>query len=658
MTVTAAGAHDVGPADLLAAYGRSVDRLEVSAGHRAQRRHAARCFLERHGDLAAWMGRPTSARLIDLHRLKAWPFFTWLVLEGRIHPDLELLLSKPGGVDLPACWTAVHREDVDRLQEIAQRLRWSRNWSRQVIRHTAPVLCLWLGKAPRELSDEDFDQAAAEAGRLAVRDSTRLRFVKRCLAFRQLCFQAGTLQRPPRDPRPPALSPAEHAAAITQPAIRSDVVRYARIIATTLRPSTAQMRIKAIRILADWLAAHHPEVRRLDQLERVRHVEPFLAWSRSRPWRGPNGVGRNIGLTVFHHDVLDLRVFFEDIAEWDWPSTPARRLVFLSDLPRLPEPMPRALDPAADRALMGAVAGLADPFARCGLTLLRATGMRVGELLDLELDCIADMGPRGTWLRVPLGKLGTERTVPLDPGPRALLEAYIGARSPQRSLPHPRDGHLADFVFMERGRRLGVHRLRVGLDAAIAAAGLTDGAGRPLRITHHQLRHTFGTSLVNAGMSLPALMALLGHVTPEMTLRYARLASPTIREAYLSAMAKIDRRRAPFTVPAQPGRTIPSKLEWLRGEMLKTRLAHGFCSRDPVAGPCPYANVCEQCDNFVPDPERTDVLTEQRDDIERLRADAEGRGWADETARHQRAADAIGAHLRRLGRIAGEAHGR
>jgi site-specific recombinase XerD len=40
-----------------------------------------------------------------------------------------------------------------------------------------------------------------------------------------------------------------------------------------------------------------------------------------------------------------------------------------------------------------------------------------------------------------------------------------------------------------------------------------------------ELRHSF-VSLLNAGMSLQALMALLGHVTPQMTIRYATLASP------------------------------------------------------------------------------------------------------------------------------------
>jgi integrase len=640
--------------DLLAGYERFVDDLAVNDKQRWERRRAARLFLGRHPDLTAWMTRPTSARLADLHRAKAWPLFTWLAVDGHLRPDLELLLAKPPGVDLGTWWSIAHAEDVELADDMAGRLGWSPNWAHQVVRHTMPVVCLWLGKTVRQLTDDDFDAAAHQAGRVNVRPSTRARFAGRCLALRQLCFQARIVDRPPRDPKAPALSPAEHAAAITQPDIRRDVIRYAEIITTTLRPATAQMRVKAIRVLADWLAEHHPDVTCLDKLDRSRHIEPFLAWSHTRPWRGLNGSGKTVGMTVFHHDLVDLRVFFEDIAEWGWPTAPQRRLLFLSDLPRLPEPMPRALAPDVDRAVMTAIAGLKDPFARCGLSVLRATGMRAGELLDLELDCIVHFDAHGTWLRVPLGKLGTERMVPLDPEPLALLDAWIANRGEQRALPHPRNSRLTDFVFVERGRRIGAHRLRVGLHAAVAAAGLNDRAGDPLHVTLHQLRHTFGTSLVNAGMNLPALMALLGHVTPEMTLRYARLASPTIRDAYETAMAKVNGRRPIFTIPAGHSRAVPSKIDWLHTEMLKTRVAHGYCSRHLAADACPYANICEQCDNFVPDPERADILAAQRDDIRDLRDDADQRGWTDEAARHQRVADALENHLRHLhrGRLA------
>ena len=87
---------------------------------------------------------------------------------------------------------------------------------------------------------------------------------------------------------------------------------------------------------------------------------------------------------------------------------------------------------------MAAVAELADPFARHGLTVLRGAGLRVGELLDLEVGSVIDYGPAGVWLRVPLGKLATERSVPLDRPTLAALDAWTAQRAPHRPLPHPR----------------------------------------------------------------------------------------------------------------------------------------------------------------------------------------------------------------------------
>ena len=91
---------------------------------------------------------------------------------------------------------------------------------------------------------------------------------------------------------------------------------------------------------------------------------------------------------------------------------------------------------------MAAVAHLDDPFARISLTLLRGTGLRLGELLDLELGCIWNSASHGSWLKIPLGKLGTERTVPLDTTTLAVLDEWMTLRGPQRALPHPRHGRL------------------------------------------------------------------------------------------------------------------------------------------------------------------------------------------------------------------------
>lgn len=295
---------------------------------------------------------------------------------------------------------------------------------------------------------------------------------------------------------------------------------------------------------------------------------------------------------------------------------------------------------------MAAVARLADPFARTGLTVMRGTGLRIGELLDLELDCIVDYGASGSWLRVPLGKLNNERAVPLDEPTLAVLDDWFDQRQHQRALPHPRDGRLADFVFVERGRHLGPSRLQSGLRNAVAAAGLTGIDGEPLRVVSHQLRHTYATSLVNAGMSLQALMALLGHRSPEMTIRYARLASPTLRTAYDQAIGKM-RRLLPIAPPPGPA-PVPDRVQWLRSEMLKTRVAHGYCSRDLVAEACSYANICETCPNFTTTPEFQPAITGQLADIRALRDDAKTRGWTSEVVRHERVIDSLEGHLRRI----------
>ena len=82
--------------------------------------------------------------------------------------------------------------------------------------------------------------------------------------------------------------------------------------------------------------------------------------------------------------------------------------------------------------------------------------------------------------------------------------------------------------------------------------------------------------------------------------------------------------------------------------MLKTRVAHGYCSRDLAAEACAYANICETCPNYVTTPEFAPAIEAQVADINQLRDDAEHRGWTSEVARHQRVLTSLDGHLRRL----------
>ena len=522
MSASAAVALEAaGAPDLLVDYARFVAGLAIGPDAKRHRRNAAAALLDAHPDPMAWMRRLTPARLADLDRTRAWSFVTWCFVEGVLRPDLDLLLAKTPG-DLYAEWGQRHPGDVERIIEVAQRFGWSDNWTRDVSRGGLAIVCLWAGKDLDELTDADFDAftTAVDTAPSAGRDA-RSHNQARAFSLHQACYELRICSRTPRKNRPAAATTAEALRAIHQPDIRRTALRYLNIVATTLQASTVTMRADSLIVFSEYLAAHHPDVRRLEQLERA-HIEGFLVWNHGRPWRGHLARNKPVAASVSKRAVVDMRCFFEDLAVWGWAERPARPLVFASDVPRLDRPLPRALAPDADRDLMAAIDRLADPFARHGLTILRGTGMRIGELLDLELDCLWDFGTRGTWVKVPLGKLGTERTVPLDEPTLAAFDAWMGQRGTQRALTHPRHGQPADFLFVDRGRRLSAYRLRHGLQDAVAAAGLRGTDNTPLRVTPHQLRHTYGTTLVNAGMSLPALMALMGHVSAEMTLRTRR----------------------------------------------------------------------------------------------------------------------------------------
>jgi integrase len=630
---------------LLSDYADHVALLRGQPGYRRQQVAAAAAFLRDHPLLDEWMAGSVDERLVELRRRPlAWPLLGFAMLSGRVRADAEFLFAKNFGHSM-ARWTAgLFPDDVDCLRAAGERVGVSA--LAQLLSEDLPLAVAFSGHPPAALTIEDLEalgDAVATTHRLS--ESMRRRRRSRLFGLRRLLFEAGLVDLPAQHRREGGPATRQgRLAAVTAPEIRRTLLAYLDVRATVLRPKTIEKLTSALAIFGEYLSEHHGDLHSVRALERC-HVEGFLAWTATRGCRGSHDTNRRVGPHVHAHAAITLRGFLDDITAWGWAEAPRRRLVFATDIPRQPDSLPRALPPDIDGALMAAVADLDDDFARVAITVLRHTGLRIGELLDLELDHLVDYRTGGTWLRVPVGKLHNERSVPVDEVALAAFEEWLAHRTGQRAQSHPRDDHLADFMFIERGRRLGQTRIRQGLSDAVAGAGLTRPDGQPLRVVAHQLRHTWATELANAGMSMQALMTLLGHRSAEMTTRYARLASPALKAAYDQANGKIA-RRIPLAVAGRPA--IPDHVEWLASEVLKTRVAHGYCSRELAAEACAYANICETCPNFVTTPDFAAALVAQVGDIRHLRQDAEDRGWTSEAARHQRVIDSIEQHLRRL----------
>jgi integrase/recombinase XerD len=189
---------------------------------------------------------------------------------------------------------------------------------------------------------------------------------------------------------------------------------------------------------------------------------------------------------------------------------------------RLPRPIREQQE---QRALDAAIGTAPQPY-RLIFTLLRETGMRVGEVLELRWgDVILDSGREALRVREP--KNGSERTVVL--GPTATPRALRGLRAARRAIGRMPPAY--ELLFRSnRGTRVSYDALHYQWAKLSGAAGLLDGTGAP-RYTPHQLRHTRGSELIAQGQRVEIVQRVLGHRDIRSTLGYAELREDQVRAA-------------------------------------------------------------------------------------------------------------------------------
>ena len=187
---------------------------------------------------------------------------------------------------------------------------------------------------------------------------------------------------------------------------------------------------------------------------------------------------------------------------------------------RLPEALPRAIVFEDIKLLLAVVTEVRD---RAMILLLLRTGMRIGELLNLQ---VSDINLRELKICIYLGEKNAQGRVVYfcDDAKEALL-AWLHIRAPQHRY----------LFYGHRGRPLSYSGARKVFRKYLVKAEL-DSKGYSL----HQLRHTFASELLNAGMRLEVLQQLLGHSTIEITRHYARLTDRTREKEYFSAMKRIE----------------------------------------------------------------------------------------------------------------------
>jgi site-specific recombinase XerD len=296
---------------------------------------------------------------------------------------------------------------------------------------------------------------------------------------------------------------------------------YGRIqnLATVLRPGTIGPYRDAARSFLSYLQSNWPQVCRPSHLRRDPHI---LGWLRSLYEQTPRLANK-----TRMDRIINVRRLLRDLESGSDP--PRADLFAPGDYPPRDHYLPKPLSPEDDQRLQRQLLERATLHSK-GLLLLRATGMRIGECLQLTVDSLRELGQNQWAVRVPLGKLHTERWVPVDDDTRRIFRGIQYLRpwaiTPQADSP----GLL---LLQKNGTPPSYLSMRKELITAAREAGCS------VQPTPHQLRHTYATEMLRAGVSLPAVKELLGHRTIQMTLRYVQVSQIDLQREYHQARLKM-----------------------------------------------------------------------------------------------------------------------
>ena len=196
------------------------------------------------------------------------------------------------------------------------------------------------------------------------------------------------------------------------------------------------------------------------------------------------------------------------------------------DSPRVPKPVPKPMTTDEVDALLSEPKKFDSAEAMrdaAMLELMYATGMRVTELVSLNMDSM-HLDPAPAWVRC-LGKGSKERTLPVAHRAIGAITGYLDVSRPALLKNRPQ---TALFV-NRRGERLTRQGFWLILKGYAKSADIVG------HVTPHTLRHSFATHLLRGGASVRDVQELLGHANVSTTQVYTQLVDEHLREAFTDA---------------------------------------------------------------------------------------------------------------------------
>jgi hypothetical protein len=329
----------------------SVDAYAARRGlHGPTQLRAARAFLRRWPNPQAWAAEPLSVRL-------ALPtvtgsFLMFLLLGGHLHPGYDYLIRRK----LTSFWRDVPHfpmtQHTTRLLDTAAQLGFTERTRSATASQVIGRLLIQTGRGLDQLREDDFEELLTACQQRQDRDGIGWHYRRAVHTARQVLFHLGIFDTQPVNPTSLLRQSFAQRMHTATPGLRPTFVAYLDRLTATQARTTVTGTASRLNDFAAHLTAIDPGLSSLAQLDRRRHIETYLTATAEAV---NSRTGTPLSATERRARVLAVHCLLNNIAEWGWPQAPPRRLVFGTDIPKLPRPLPRYLTPDVDRQLADAL---------------------------------------------------------------------------------------------------------------------------------------------------------------------------------------------------------------------------------------------------------------------------------------------------------------
>jgi len=410
---------------------------------------------------------------------------------------------------------------------------------------------------------------------------------------------------------------------IQQGWLKEAAKKFIHYKAATLQFQTLQKIISSFNTFSEFIALNYPQIT-WKQLNRDIILD-YINYLTSK----------HLNWDTKNHKISHLKELFEigKINHWfEISSYLISPEDYLKPCKRLPRYIPEVVMTQLNKNLQL----LPEPITRMVL-MIQETGLRIGELLQMSIDCLKQ-DSQGNWLIYYMNwKMSKEDTKPISrelakviQEQQKYIKEHLGKEFSYLYCARKGGSNCRNNSFIPQAKVMSDKSFLTFLRKLAKQCNIVDDSGKLWNFQAHQFRHTVGTRMINAGVPHHIIQRYLGHESPAMTSVYAHIHDSTLRK-------EIEKYHESKVVNFQ-GQTVEldktilssnDDLEWFKKNIQARALEHGYCARPKVLGDCdiPGFDGCYNCPHWRTNSNFLPILKDTLDRTNKVIEKARNCGW-------------------------------